>query len=70
MNFTKQHQNLHLNHQKPKYGLLTRGTHGVNGPIGHREQSRGAAVHPRLLADGEDSGEAKGTDVLASTRRT
>ena len=55
---------------KPKYGSLTRGTHGVNGPTGPREQSRGAAVDPLLLAGGEDSGEAKGTSVLASTSRT
>jgi len=70
MNFTKQHQNLHLNHQKPKYGSLTRGTHGVNGPTGQREQSRGAAVDPHLLAGGEDSGEAKVTNMLTSTSRT
>ena len=70
MNFTKQHQNLHLNHQKPKYGSLTRGTRGVNGPTGQREQSRGAAVDPRLLIGGEDSGEGMGTGVLASTSRT
>ena len=49
---------------------MTRGTRGVNGPTGQREQSRGAAVDPRLLAGGEDSGEAEGTGVLASTSRT
>jgi len=70
MNFTKQHQNLHLNHQKPKYGSLTRGTRRVNGLTGQREQSRGAAVDPCLRASGEDADEAKGTDVLATTRRT
>ena len=70
MNFTKQHQNLHLNHQKPKYGSLTRGTREVNGPTGQREQSRGAVVDPRFLIGGEDSGKAKGTDVLALTSRT
>ena len=55
---------------KPKYGSLTRGTRGVNGPTGQREQSIGAAVDPRLLTSGEDSGEAKGTGVLASTSHT
>ena len=70
MDFTKQHQNLHLNHQKHKYGSLTHGTREVNGPTGQREQSRGAAVDPRLLIGGEDSGEGMGTGVLASTSRT
>ena len=55
---------------KPKYGSLTCGTRGVNGPTGQREQSRGAAVDPRLLIGGEDSGEGMGTGVLASTSRT
>ena len=49
---------------------MTGRAHGVNGPTWQQEQSRGAAVDPRLLAGGEDSDEAKGTGVLASTRRT
>ena len=69
MNFTKQHQNLHLNHQKPKYGSLTRGTRGVNGPAGQREQSRGAAVDPRLLASSESTDETDPTKVFTSLSR-
>ena len=55
---------------KPKHGSLTRGTRGVNGPTSQRQQNRGAAVDPRLLDGGEDSGEAEGTGMLASTDRT
>ena len=46
------------------------GTRGVNGPTGQRPQNRGAAVDPRLLTSGEDSGEAEGTGMLASTDHT
>ena len=54
---------------KHEQGSLTRGTRGVNGPTGQRPQNRGAVVDPRLLAGGEDSGEAEGTGMLASTNR-
>ena len=46
-----------------------RGTRGVNGPTDQRSQNRGTAVDPHLLAGGEDSGEAEGTGMLASTNR-
>ena len=48
---------------------MTRGTRGVNGPTGQREQSRGAAVDPRLLAGGESTGETDPTKVFTSLSR-